>query len=289
MRRIGHGLKKACSIVMAAVLVTGVMGCGKGGSLPDMSSMGKINVIAREDGSGTKNEFYRLIGLSDGTQSGGVDNIAGSTDDMCKMISDDKNAIGYVAYDSIKDKSDVKVLSVDGKKPDNDTIRFNKYPLIRNYYIAYQGEPEGLMQDFIRYIMSAGQEIVGKSCVAVNDSAVFLSDKSSGKITIGGSSSVAPIMKELIDDYKKYNPDAVLELVVSDSSDGLNQAINGQFDIAISSRELKDYEDTLLNKKAIGKDAIAVIVNADNPADNLTKTQLKKIYGGKADTWQGLR
>lgn len=289
MRRMMYGLRKTCSIVMAVVLVTGVMGCGKGGSLPDMSSMGKINVIAREDGSGTKNEFYRLIELSDSTQSGGVDNIAGSTDDMCQMISYDKNAIGYVAYDSIKDKSDVKVLSVDGKKLDNDTIRFNQYPLIRNYYIAYQGEPEGLMQDFIRYVMSAGQEIVGKSCVAVNDSAVFLSDKSSGKITIGGSSSVAPIMKELIDNYKKYNPDAELELVVSDSSDGLSKAINGQLDIAISSRELKDYENTLLNKKAIGKDAIAVIVNSDNPADNLTKAQLKKIYGGKADTWQGLR
>lgn len=285
---LAYGLKKACGIVVAAVLVTGIMGCGKGGSLPDMLSMGTINAIAREDGSGTKNEFYRLIGLSDETQSGGVDNIAQSTDDMCNMISGDKNSIGYVAYDSIMDKSDIKVLSVDGKKPDNDTIRFNQYPLIRNYYIAYQGEPEGLMQDFIRYIMSAGQEIVGKSCVAVNDSAVFLSDKSSGKITIGGSSSVAPIMKELINDYKKYNPDAEIELVVSDSSDGLNRTINGELDMAISSRELKDYENTLLNKKAIGKDAIAVIVNADNPADNFTKAQLKKIYGGKADTWQGL-
>ena len=285
---LAYGLKKACGIVVAAVLVTGIMGCGKGGSLPDMLSMGTINAIAREDGSGTKNEFYRLIGLSDETQSGGVDNIAQSTDDMCNMISGDKNSIGYVAYDSIMDKSDIKVLSVDGKKPDNDTIRFNQYPLIRNYYIAYQGEPEGLMQDFIRYIMSAGQEIMGKSCVAVNDSAVFLSDKSSGKITIGGSSSVAPIMKELINDYKKYNPDAEIELVVSDSSDGLNRTINGELDMAISSRELKDYENTLLNKKAIGKDAIAVIVNADNPADNLTKAQLKKIYGGKADTWQGL-
>ena len=285
---LAYGLKKACGIVVAAVLVTGIMGCGKGTSLPDMSSMGTINAIAREDGSGTKNEFYRLIGLADGTQSGGVDNIAKSTDDMCNMISGDKNSIGYVAYDSIMDKSDIKVLSVDWKKPDNDTIRFNQYPLIRNYYIAYQGEPEGLMQDFIRYIMSAGQEIVGKSCVAVNDSAVFLSDKSSGKITIGGSSSVAPIMKELIDDYKKYNPDAEIELVVSDSSDGHDRTINGELDMAISSRELKDYENTLLNKKAIGKDAIAVIVNADNPADNLTKAQLKKIYGGKADTWQGL-
>ena len=285
---LAYGLKKACGIVVAAVLVTGIMGCGKGTSLPDMLSMGTINAIAREDGSGTKNEFYRLIGLSDETQSGGVDNIAQSTDDMCNMISGDKNSIGYVAYDSIMDKSDIKVLSVDGKKPDNDTIRFNQYPLIRNYYIAYQGEPEGLMQDFIRYIMSAGQEIVGKSCVAVNDSAVFLSYKSSGKITIGGSSSVAPIMKELINDYKKYNPDAEIELVVSDSSDGLNRTINGELDMAISSRELKDYENTLLNKKAIGKDAIAVIVNADNPADNLTKAQLKKIYGGKADTWQGL-
>ena len=75
---------------------------------------------------------------------------------------------------------------------------------------------------------------------------------------------------------------------MSDSSDGLNRTINGELDMAISSRELKDYENTLLNKKAIGKDAIAVIVNADNPADNLTKAQLKKIYGGKADTWQGL-
>ncbi len=35
MRRMMYGLRKTCSIIMAAVLVTGVMGCGKGGSLPE--------------------------------------------------------------------------------------------------------------------------------------------------------------------------------------------------------------------------------------------------------------
>lgn len=285
MNGIVHRLKAVMLMAVVLMGVNVVYGCGSKASMPDMSSMGAIKAVAREDGSGTRNEFYRIIGAGDGAGS----TVASSTDDMYKTIAYDRNAIGYVAYNSIKNDKDIKVLSVDGKQPDNDAIRFNQYPLIRSYYMAYMGESDGLMQDFIRYVMTAGQDIVGKSCVAINSSSVFLSDKSSGKLRIGGSSSVAPIMQELIDDYKKYNPDAEINLYISDSSDGLNKTINGELDIALSSRELKDYENELLNSQAIGKDAIAVIVNVDNPVTSLTKAQLKKIYNGSTSTWQELR
>lgn len=81
------------------------------------------------------------------------------------------------------------------------------------------------------------------------------------------------------------NPHAVIEVTVSDSTSGLNDAMQGRCDIAMSSRELKDYEKELLDYEVIAQDGIAVIVNDVNPLRDITTTQLKSIFTGEITDW----
>jgi phosphate transport system substrate-binding protein len=74
---------------------------------------------------------------------------------------------------------------------------------------------------------------------------------------------------------------------MSDSSAGITAAIDGNCDIAMASRELKDTE-TELTPLRIALDGIAVIVNNDNPTTNLTKDQVKDIFTGKTTEWSNV-
>ena len=100
---------------------------------------------------------------------------------------------------------------------------------------------------------------------------------------------MAPLIEKMASDYKGYNPNVTIEIAATDSSDGLNSAIRGECDIAMSPRELTDYENELLTKKAVARDGIAVIVNAENPVSDLSKEQIKQIYDNNAEKWSDLK
>lgn len=259
--------------------------CSAKSVLPDLSGMGEITVISREEGSGTRDEFENIIG----TTGDGTVNIALSTAEVSDIISGDKNAVGYTAYSTAELPESVKAVSVNGIYPTEENIGSGKYPLCRSYYLAYSGELSAAETDFLAYVMSAGQTIADEECAAVKKSSSFLSDKSSGKIKICGSTSMAPLIEKMAADYKSYNPNVTVEITATDSSDGLNSAIRGECDIAMSSRELADYENELLTKKAVARDAIAVIVNSENPVSDLSKEQIKQIYDNNAEKWSDLK
>ena len=56
----------------------------------------------------------------------------------------------------------------------------------------------------------------------------------------------------------------------------------------MSSRELKDYEAELLETKVIGKDAVAIVINEENPLENLTIKQLTDLYNGTYKNWDDI-
>lgn len=283
MRKKG---KVTIGILLLAVTILCMTACGNRSSkLPDLSSMGEVNAISREDGSGTKIEFETLVDTSEA----GVKAVGTSTSEVQEQVANDKNALGYVAYSGIKSNDAVKSIKVDGKELSADNIQKGKYPLCRNYYLAYSGDLSALQQDFLSYVMSEGQNVVSKTCMSVKKTSTFLSDKSAGKLTIKGSTSAAPIIKELIKDYKNYNPSAKVKMVSSDSSQGLTSAIRGECDFAVSSRDLKDYESELLTSKAFAKDGIAIIVNKQNPVEDLSIKQIKTLYDGKCEKWGELQ
>lgn len=143
-------------------------------------------------------------------------------------------------------------------------------------------------KDFLTYVKSKGQDIVKQYCIQADSTTTFLSDKSEGKILIEGSTSMEPMVKALADDYQKQNPNAEIEVKATDSSRGITAVISGECDFAMSSRELKDYEAELLETKVIGKDAIAIVINEENPLENLTIKQLTGLYNGTYKNWDDL-
>ncbi|GHV00895.1 hypothetical protein FACS189483_11120 [Spirochaetia bacterium] len=157
----------------------------------------------------------------------------------------------------------------------------------RSFNIVTKGEAKELAADFITFILSAeGQAVVAKSYIAIIDNAPpYTGGRLSGKIVVAGSSSVTPIMEKLKEAYIALNPNAAIEIQMSDSSAGMTGAIDGTCDIGMASRELKDSERAVLSATQIALDGIAVIVNNENPVTNLTKDQVKGIFTGAMVKW----
>ena len=279
-----NGFRRWPLIFAVVTLTAGMTACGSEKStLPDLSSMGETAAILREEGSGTRAEFETLLKLPDSDWG----TVADSTKAVLVKVQEDKNAIGYVAYSSVTDIEE-KILQVDGVLPSEESISKDSYPLCRDYYLAYDGELTEVERDFITYVMTKGQDIVKDYCVPVKNTVTFLSDKSKGTIRIEGSTSMEAMINSLAEDYEKENPNAEIEVKATDSSRGLTASISGSCDLAMSSRELKDYEAELLETKSIGRDAIAIVVNKENPVDNLTAKQIAKIYSGECKKWADL-
>ena len=75
--------------------------------------------------------------------------------------------------------------------------------------------------------------------IAASDSAESYSGSGGGSITVSGSSSVAPVMQQLKQAYELKNPDATIEVNISDSSTGISDAASGAAELGMASRELK--------------------------------------------------
>ena len=77
-----------------------------------------------------------------------------------------------------------------------------------------------------------------------------------------------------------------IELQTSDSTTGMTSTLEGSYDIGMASRELKEEEvGQGLKATVIATDGIAVIVNNDNPTEELSSDQVKSIYTGETYTW----
>ena len=259
----------------------------------DFDHTSAIAVYSREDGSGTRGAFIELFGVEEKDESGEkVDNtteeaiITNSTDVMLTSVAGDTYAIGYVSLGSLNDT--VKAVKIDGAEATVENIKSGTYKIARPFNIATKGEVGEAAQDFINYIMSGdGQKVISDNGYIGDDSAAaFESNGAEGKVVVGGSSSVSPVMEKLIEAYKAVNANVEIELQTSDSTTGMTGAADGTLDIGMASRELKDSEtEEGLTATKIAMDGIAVIVNQKNPAEDLSSDTVKGIFTGGTTTW----
>lgn len=253
---------------------------------------GSITVISREDGSGTRGAFIELFGIEEKDDAGNKADhtteeavIANSTEIVLSNVAGDPNAIGYVSLGSLSDE--VKALKIDGAEATVDNIKSGSYKISRPFNIATNGTPSDAAQDFINFILSAeGQKVVEEKgyIASVDNAESFESTGVSGKVVIAGSSSVTPVMEKLKEAYEKVNPDVEIEINQSDSTTGLQAAMDGTADIGMASRELKDSESSL-TPTVIAIDGIAVVVNNENTVDDMTADEVKAIFTGETTTW----
>ena len=256
----------------------------------------KINVISREEGSGTRGAFVELTGVEEKIDGVKVDQttldaeIASSTSVVITTVEGDKNAIGYISLGSLSDK--VKAIEVDGVYPTTESVKSGEYKISRPFVVAFKTLSE-TAEDFLKFVMSSnGQDIVAKKgYIRVDDSNKYTyeSSKKSGSVTISGSSSVYPVMEVLVEAYMALNPDVKVTLMQSDSTTGINDAISGKSDIGLSSRNLKASElEKGLEYNVMAMDGIAVIVNNENAVKGLSSETIRDIYKGLVTTWAGL-
>ncbi len=290
--------KKTVSLLMTMALTAAMLaGCGSSDAADtaatDFDTEEDISVYSREDGSGTRGAFIELFGVEEKDANGEkIDNttedatITNNTSVMMTGVAGDDYAIGYVSLGSLNDT--VKALKIDGVEPTVENIKSDSYKVYRPFNIATKGEVSEAAQDFIDYILSAeGQQIVSdEGYITIDDAApAFAGGQASGSVTVAGSSSVSPVMEKLAEAYMKLNGNVKIEIQTSDSTTGMTSAIDGVCDIGMASRELKDTEVEKLTATVIAQDGIAVVVNNNNPIDNLTKDQVKSIYVGETTSW----
>ena len=260
---------------------------------------GGIDVISREEGSGTRGAFIELFGVEQKDTDGKkvdmtTDNadITNSTSVMMTMVAGNPSAIGYASMGSLK-KADVKALAISGAAATAENIRKGDYKIARPFNVAAKGQLRPAAQAFLNFVMSAqGQKvIVDNGYVAVNEKAApFAAKRVAGKVIAAGSSSIAPIMEKLKEAYLLVNPAAEIEVQMSDSTTGMTSAISGICDLGMASRGLKESElKAGLTPVAIAMDGIAVIVNKGNELKGLTVDQVRDIYTGKIENWETLK
>lgn len=256
---------------------------------------GTVNLISREEGSGTRDAFVELTGIlvkgDDGTKTDNTSKsatILSNTQTVMSNIAGDQKAIGYISLGSVNDS--VKAVKIDGVEASTETVKDGSYKLQRPFNIVTKEDLDNeVANDFIAFILSSdGQKVVeDNGCVAVSEAEAYSGSKPSGEITVAGSSSVSHVMEKLKEAYEAVNPNATVKIQTTDSSTGIQGAINGTCEIGMASRELKDTE-TGVKAQEIALDGIAVIVNNENPTDDLTLEQIKNIFTGEVTEWENI-
>lgn len=275
--------KKFMAIVATMMVAVFVLtGCGKNASTG-------ITVISREDGSGTRSAFVELLEIVDEQENDIITQtaeITNSTSVMLSTVEGNTGAIGYVSMGSLSDT--VKTVQVDGVDATAENVKSGEYKVSRPFVIAYKPNSlSELCDDFVSFIMSTqGQAIVEEEgYIGLEANGDYTESEKTGKITLAGSTSVAPVMHVLADAYKEINSDVTIEIQESGSSAGIQSAIEGAVEIGMSSRELKDEEAAELDSYQIALDGIAIVVNKDNQVTSLTSEQIKKIYTREITDW----
>lgn len=307
-------MKKFIAVLsMVSMLAVAATGCGsdsKAGDTADANADTKteqesaswdssydITIVSREDGSGTRGAFIELFGIEEKNGDEKVDmtteeaQITNSTSVMMTTVAGDEYAIGYISLGSLDDS--VKALKIDGAEATAENVKSGTYKVSRPFNIATKENLDNeVAKDFMNFIMSEeGQAVVEENhYIAVDDVKPFEGTSPSGKAVVGGSSSISPVMEKLIEAYKAVNANAEIELQTTDSTTGMTSAIDGSYDIGMASRELKDTEiDGGLTATVIAKDGIAIIVNKNNPTEDLTKDQVNSIFRGEVTTWDEVK
>lgn len=115
----------------------------------------------------------------------------------------------------------------------------------------------------------------------------------SKSIVIKGSDTEVNMVQALAEEFRNQHPDITISVSGGGSGSGIAALINGEIDIANSSREIsqEELDQAKANNIEIGtfidaRDGITVIVHQNNPVEKLTLDQIGKIYRGEITNWK---
>lgn len=303
-------MKRIVTIVLSCLLLlTGVIG------LTACGGEKNITVIARHQGSGTREAFDRAVTDGEGNflemKVDGVTtyyttakaDLQPETGNVMSKVVSDKNAIGYISLGSVNDT--IKVVKVGGVDPSAETVLDGSYKIQRPFVIMTNASVELTERaaDFMQYLKSSAMSECansagciylanpiqraneGETAIPVADYQVKATLPGSGKITLSGSTSMEKFIKNAMSGYAALYGKDVNEIFsaldLKGSSVGktaVKEDTSGSV-IGLSSAAVKENG---INSFNVCLDAVAVVVNKSNEKINdLTLAELYSIYTGK--------
>ena len=108
-----------------------------------------------------------------------------------------------------------------------------------------------------------------------------------GRLTLSGSSTVAPLAGEIAKRFEAAHPGVRVDVQTGGSSRGVADARRGTVQIGMVSRTLGPTE-TDLTATRIAMDGVALIVHAANRVTRLSDAQIVGIYTGRIANWSAV-
>lgn len=112
-------------------------------------------------------------------------------------------------------------------------------------------------------------------------------------LTIKGSDTMLPLLTALAEAYERAHPDIQISVTDGGSTVGIAAVIDGTVDLCMSSRAVNTEEGKRANYRRIelqdvivALDGVTIIVNPQNPVNELTISELRQIFNGKIRNWR---
>ena len=302
-------MKKILTLLLSCVLMV----CGAIG-LTACGGEKNITVVAREQGSGTREAFDKVVTDGNGNflemkvdgkkvyKTTSNADIQKETGNVMSKVASDKNAIGYISLGSVNNT--IKVVNVNGVAPSSETVLDGSYAIQRPFVIMTSSTVTltDIAEDFLLYLKSEASEThaeeagciyladetkranEGETAIPVVEYEVKSSLPAGGKITVNGSTSMEKFIKKAMSGYATLygrTADEIFTLDLQGSSVGKTAVQNDKNGnvIGLSSASVKEEG---INSFNVCLDAVAVIVNnANENVNDLTIAQLYDIFSGK--------
>lgn len=277
---------------------------------------GKINVYTRDNASGTREGFEKVVGIKKNLTDKA--NEVSSNGDMATKVGNDPNGIGYCSLSTDFKANKVLPVYFEGIKPTVENVIDGSYKMARPFcYVlrksgTYESkEKEELVKAFIAYITESkeGMETLASAGGVVDiekgkdweeikkDYPIVDKDNSKIEIKTVGSTSVEKVINTALEEFQSLAGGFTFKMNQTGSGDGWKRVLGeekdgpNKGDIGFASRAFKDEEDMkdAISNGVFCQDAIVVIVSEKNSGmHNFSKDQLLSVFTGETTEWKEL-
>ena len=262
---------------------------------PKFKGEKNITVVTREDGSGTKSAFMEILKLKGKPDPSGVI-IGTGTATVLAEVKNNPHAIAFESLGYIT--TQVKKLKINNVEASVENIKNGSYEIARPLNIVYKKEilKTDINNLFYNFLQSQEvQKLINDSgYVSILDSAkLYVKNEADlqlkGEIKISGSTSLQPLMIVIGKNFEKIYPSIKVVISGGGSGTGYQNAENGTSDFGMVSEEFNNSKAPNCTFYQVANDGIALIVNQNNPTENITFENLQNIYNSEVETKNKIR
>lgn len=146
----------------------------------------------------------------------------------------------------------------------------------------------GCSQTATSSVAGSDSSAAGTSASEASSAEASATEELRGTLSMNGSTSMEKVIKAVNGAFMEKNKGVTVNLNLTGSGTGIQEASEGKCDIGNSSRKLKDEESEKLDATVVGLDGIALVVNPVNKLEDISLEDLAKVYSGEITNWKEL-